>query len=338
MRKMKRIFAVLLTAAMAVSIAACSNNNSTNTENNTASTVNSTSGDSDSQTDSQGNDNASTSYDPDQATVEKVEKLFNPEQLGPKSQNVIKILENKKMKFSIIIDIEEVKKETSDEESSASLNFSSMFSNIVFSLTKNGDESSRTVMNLGGLMNIDVLKNSSGTYMMNTAGKTATLIPDGSDGDETGGLGSSFNLDSMLDSENSDPAEITYVGNGEEEFKNKQYSFEEYKVKTKKSNDLSFIPEDGVSFTIDEESQEPEIEEITMKIYFDGNDAKYIYVPSESSIATITIDELTTDFDESELVVPDDYKIIESGSGLTDEDSSLFPSLDDDDSDDNVTL
>ena len=306
---MKKFTALMLTAFLALSISACSNDNgeASSVESTPAETV----------SDEESIEESVIEFDTDPDVQKTIEEYIDIAKLGPKTKLMVQTFENKTMTVSA--KMEEEKSEESSvetsETSTSALDLSGLTSEISISITKNADKDYRMSFDLG-IMSMDLLKNKDGMFSINSKTKSYQVLQtaeevakseseaaeSGSEtsnalsgiGDMAGGLLGGIDTDSIIASK--DKKEITYEGDGNEKYDGTEYSYESYTV-TEKSDNSS-----------DSEKSESKDNVTKLKIYFDGNVAKIIRVESEGSVMLIKFDKISVDIDESELTLPSDYK------------------------------
>lgn len=294
----KRIFAVLLTALTAVSLAACNQDNK-----NTASGSN-----------NNAEDNAASTVDFEQdETIKKaIEENFPTDKLSSKTKSVFEKFSSKDLKVELALKMDKAASESSE-------NGGSMLSmlgdnDITLGFAKNGSNDMRITLNLG-FMNLDVLKNSDGFYFLDSSSKTAILTKTQGDdsaastGTETseatdGSLLNGIDAGSLLDSTGMNKDSLVnsfaHTSDGEEEFNGATCSYEAYSIK---------VPGDS-----DEDSSQKE-NEVSFKVYFSGDDLKGFQVSSNDQKYNLVVNTLETKVDESEFKVPSEYEVKEDTDG-----------------------
>ena len=295
---MKKIFAVLLAGTLAVSLAACSGSNESSEADSSAASTVSSSSETDSSTESSAKESSSeTTEKSDEESgslndvVEKLQKS-----VGEKSSAALEKLKGDQLTLNVAI------KATSNDEETGK----PKTQEIALQLIKNGENESRFTIGLG-LMSIDILKNEEGTFMINNnTKKAAKMSSDQSSGMSTdsimgsmsGMLGgdSGINTESAIDDlKNGDVSEnIKFEGSAEEDYEGEKLTAETYTLIGKDT--------DGKDTTA------------TLKVWFDGDDIKYITASSEDKSITAEFTKLTNEVDESLLVVPENYEITETST------------------------
>ncbi len=295
---MKKIFAVLLAGTLAVSLAACSGSNESSEADSSAASTVSSSSETESSTESSAKESSSeTTEKSDEESgslndvVEKLQKS-----VGEKSSAALEKLKGDQLTLNVAI------KATSNDEETGK----PQTQEIALQLIKNGENESRFTIGLG-LMSIDILKNEEGTFMINNnTKKAAKMSSDQSSGMSTdsimdsmsGMLGgdSGINTESAIDDlKNGDVSEnIKFEGSAEEDYEGEKLTAETYTLIGKDT--------DGKDTTA------------TLKVWFDGDDIKYITASSEDKSITAEFTKLTNEVDESLLVVPENYEITETST------------------------
>ncbi len=306
---MKKFTALMLTAFLALSISACNNND--NQENSSAASTGETVSAGENVEESI--EESVIEFDTDPDIQKTIEEYIDMEKLGPKTKQMVQTFENKTITVSA--KMEEEKSEESSQESSETsalaLDLSGLTSEISLSITKNADKDYRITFDLG-IMSMDLLKNKDGTFSINDKTKSYQVLQtaeeaakaeseaaeeSGSEtsnalsgiGDMAGGLLGGIDTDSIIAGK--DKKEVTYEGDGTEEYDGTEYSYESYTV-TEKSDDSS--------------ASEEKVTKV--KVYFDASEAKLIRVESEGSAMLIKFDKISVDIDESKLTLPSDYE------------------------------
>lgn len=316
---MKKLTAILLTALLALSVAACSNN-----DNKEASSAESVTAESVSVSDNVSQDEESVEIisrpvaeqelDPDPDIQKNIEEKIDMEKLGPLTRYAVQMMENKNLKIDF--GIEEVKDETQESsEASSSVDLSELTSSMSIGIIKNADKNYRIKLDMG-VFSFDILKNETGVYSLNTRNKTYQVMQTAEQvkkseeeaskagntetsnalenfSSMTGGMLDGFDADSMIS--NTDEKEVTFNGSGSEEYKEQTYQFESYTVKSKAS-------------ASSESSGKTDDKTTDVKVYFDNDGIiKIIHVETDTAKMDFNINEISVKIDENDLVLPTDF-------------------------------
>ncbi len=292
----RRISAVLLTGILALSLAACKNEEK-ETGSTGGSVVSSTSIPSETPTDV---------VELDERIKEPIESAIGADVLGNKTKTFINKCLSDELDVSISVVIP--KSEESSQASSILLSDSSMS----FSISKNAANDIRLKMNFAGLK-MDLLKNGDGSYVLSEENKTAlfTKVQE-----QSGTAESSVDMSSMVSSYGLGKDAIKNAGDGEEKFGDGKYSYEAYTIKYDPSSlsamagSLAGITESGTS------SQAAKEQEYTMKLYFDGDKLKGFSMTNGTDKVDINVDKFETKADASLFTVPSDYEVTEDTTGM----------------------
>lgn len=317
---MKKFFAAILVSAMAVSLAACNNASSENSGSNSASANNSAN-----------NNEAKTSVsvyqniEADPKTAEKVSEYIDSDKLGSKTATMFRVLESKNIKISVSskVDLSSLmgagnltsgSKEsslTSEEEETAK-------TPIKFTFARSGDDNvlvSFGMNNSGMSFGLSVIANKDGSFLVNDSAKQYAKVDDENSGsslaessavseDKTSQaeesdskIGSALSdLGLSTDSLDIKKPSITYSGETNEEFDGKTYSCETYVISV--DNDSS--------------SSDEKTDEVTFKVFFDGEVPKGISASADDQKFEISIDTFTVDVSESDFAINSEYKEVDS--------------------------
>lgn len=311
---MKKVFAAILVAAMAVSVAACNNNDNQNSSagNNTATTES-----------SKTIASIYENVEADPETAKKVAEYVDSENLGTKTQTILRVLESKTIKIALstklsmsdLTGANSPASQVSEEDESQKITMKLEFArsgdkNVFFSYNM-----SQSAMNMG----LGFLNNADGTYMLNDSAKqyaklntpesseTSENAPENSENTE-----SSSDLSSTLsqfglstDDLKINKPTIQYNGESEDSFNGTTYSCESYTITAKASSDT--------------ESSEAKNQSVTFKVYFDGEVPKGFSAVSddEKNRFDISIDTFTTEVPDSDFVLNTDYTEVTSEEMMT---------------------
>lgn len=319
----KRIFAIMLTAMMAVSVAACNNDSGSQSSEASKSSTESTASQADtdeskddeskeeeSKDEEPSADETQVDYDVDADALAEIEKNLPMDKLGDKTKATVRKFASKELKLDLSIALPEA---TSEDSAADPTGLSSMLSGstIKIGYAKNGNNDVRVNFNMTG-MSMDILTNSEGTYFLDSTSKTALFTKaqetSGESGDETAAITGGFDAESIKNAYGVDTDSFTHTGDGEGEFNGATYSYEGYSIKVDPSA-MSM----GLSV---EESTAAEPTELAFKVYYDGNDLKGIAFESDGQATEIVVDTFDTKADVSEFTVPSDYTIEEDETGM----------------------
>lgn len=356
---MKKLIAIMLTAVLAVSVSACSDKNDNDKTDESVESVAEVS-----------EEIKMPEIDIDPDVQKMIEDKYNPDSFGPLTKYAIQMLESKNLQLEFSVEQikdedeeESSKKESSKEESSkksessSSFDLSSLGGSMDLILTKNFDKDIR--INLGmGMVSFDILKNKDGVFSMNTRRKTYKVLQTAeqlskleseassdSSGqasraiesikDAMGDMTDEFDVDEFINTDRK--IEITLKDSGEAEYKYKDYKFESYTVvetdEIKKSDDKKSDSSKSESKQVSESSGKTETKTYTsqMTCYFDEeNIIQIIHVESDQGNFDITINNISSEIDSDELIVPDNYEQKESSKIDLSELSALLSDDDDD--------
>ena len=318
MKTVRKLFTVMLAGMLCMSVAACNNDADTKTQSSTPSSTVSK----DKQT-SMTYEMIVAKLEPDEKVKEEIEKNIDVEKLGAKTKEALKVVENKNFTISIKLEVEQPEnaEESSESESSFSISdIMSMVEDSELTIIKKGENLSRFIVDVGGMMGMDRLNTPDGTYTMNTKRKTATKVNENDTSDIKTAvklMGLEVDVDAIADEaseamENSKIADaknhmdFELLKEGSETFKGSEYSFEEYKMSGKRSASI-------FQQTSKEESiNEDEIVETKVKLYFSENALKYLVFGDEQGKLILSFKDYSTAIDETQLSVPSNYKIIDA--------------------------
>lgn len=287
---MKKIITIAFVAMMALSVAACNNNNNTEstpesstqssvTESSTAdSDVESSEEKTESKTESSNEESKEESKEEasEESTEESSDMLsemgIDESKLGEKTKkDILDVFKNGAA--TMVISAEGEVSGTTQKGTVTVVKDAD--NNFAFSIDAN--ETS-----------VKIIKNSEGTYMLNDAAKMAIQMPESSD---TSGLGETgLSTVTSLVGGNSfvstDKSEFTYEGDGKENVNGKELDFEKYKT-------------DSAAITF----------------YFDGDKPVLIKAEQEAtddesaSTRTLNIDKFSAEADSSMFTIPEDYTV-----------------------------
>lgn len=322
---MKKITAVLLTAVLAFSLAACNNDNGNNSADISAASETVSNANNSAENEVSNEDTLpQLELDPDPDLQKNFEEKIDMDKLGPLTKYAVNMLENKNMQVKFSIEPLEDDESSTETESSTSLDFSSIANNISVGIIKNSEKDYRITLDIG-LFSFDVLRNREGIFSVNSNTKTYQVLKTAEEADKeekeasensgneasaaienlsgmTGGMLDGFNLDSMIS--DTDEKEVTYNGDGSEEYNGETYKFESYTVKSKQKQS---------SESSKESSTESKEETAEIKVYFgDDKIMKLIHVESDTAKADFIFDELSVTIDEDKLKIPEDYEVKET--------------------------
>lgn len=285
---MKKVCVIVLLAATLLLSAACSQKNNSSDKNSSTSPLSGTS--------SSASDISGTSSS--EASVSEEEKTSSDSSTAPAIEDAT--FENSKdyssNPVSKFVDVSKITDKTKADvldvigSSALTIKAEGSFTiaqgiSVSFSAQISKDGSSSCFnLSLGGRESV-VLKNEKGTYSLDTAKKTASLIKSADASESATSAFYSNPASSQVLSylaSTFGQAPLTYVRNGEEEYKGASLSFEEYAV-----GDNS------------------------IKLYYDGHVLKYIVLDKKGVASTITVKELKAEADPSLLTIPSDYTITE---------------------------
>ncbi len=305
--RMKKIFAILLASVMTLSLAACSVGSEESSQTPESSIVSSSAAESSESTseaskEKEESSKAESSEKTDSEATKEIEKALDEmkEKSGPKVQNLIDVLKSDELTMTLTMTRK--MKETESEASKKTASDAPTALRIV----KSGEKSLRFTVAVG-LMSLDVLTNEEGTYYLNSTSKKAAKIgTDSSSMDSKtlmssmtammGGTGSSIDIDQAMDDikDQGSQSKMNYLGSSEESYEGQTLTVEKYEVNSK-----------------DTEGKDVKVE---YKVWFDGDDVKYLTASAEEGEMTVTFNELSNTADASLLVVPDDYTITETST------------------------
>lgn len=308
---MKKWIAVLLAAVSLVSFCACGDQNKKENSGGNGSVAESA------------EESALPEVDVDPDLQKEIEEKFDMEKLGPLTKYAVQMLEGKNL--TLDMSVEQIKEKSSKKEESSkksessasvSVDFSSLTSDVNISITKNGNDDMR--LNFGmGMFSFDLLKNKDGLFSVNTRKKTYQVLQtaeqlkkleeDASKDSSaqaskafdnvknaTGDLLKDVSLDDLLNSQGK--ADVTFKGDGEAEYKNRDYYYESYSVTAKvvtASGDTS-------------KESDPVTTEVTC--YFnDEKILKIMHLESDKGKFDLIFNDFSNEIDEDELVLPSNY-------------------------------
>ena len=317
MKTVKKIFCMLLCAAFVVPAAACNNDADKKNQSSSETSVSSKA------ESSMTYEMIVSELDPDENVKKKIEENIDVEKLGKKTQEALKVIENKSYTITMEFEVEaDEESKASDEESLSMSDVMDMMDGSKITILRKGEDLGRVTIDIGSMMGMDRLQTENGTYNMNTKRKTATKIDEKNTGDIKDTLklmGLDVDVDTIMDEtstalENSEASELKentkyeLIGEGTEKFKGSELSYEEYKVTGKKSATLM------KKYSKNSDASGDETIESTFRLYFDGNSLKYMVSGDEKSKVIVKFKEYYPSVDESKLEIPSNYKIIESKS------------------------
>ncbi len=260
---MKKIAAVLMSSLMIVSFAACN------------------------KADGNSGTGASSQMELDENAKKVVAKYVDESTVGPKTKDVIYKLEGKTLTLSVKMELPKGDDNSKSPSLIPGIDLSSFGTELELTFIKDADEQMRINGKLGSI-NAEIVKNNKGTYLLDTEGKTYMTLSSADEESSQSSVkttvpGLSLNFDSMESKAEKTKDTISYEGEGNEKYKNKDYSTEKYKFK---SDDT----------------------ESTMKLYFADDKLDYIVVSSGGNETVVQVLALGPEIDESALKIPDDYK------------------------------
>lgn len=322
---MKKVFAAILVAVMAVSVAACNNNDNQNSSagNNTTST--------------EGSKTIASIYEnveADPETAKKVAEYVDSENLGSKTQTMLRVLESKTIKIALstklsmsdLTGANSPASQASEEDESQKITMKLEFArsgdkNVFFSYNM-----SQSAMNMG----LGFLNNADGAYMINDSAKQYAKLdtPESSETSENSAetsetSESSSDLSSTLsqfglstDDLKINKPTIQYNGESEDSFNGTTYSCESYTITAASDSSMA----EGEKVLEDSEGSQTENKEaVTFKVYFDGEVPKGFSAVSddEKNRFDISIDTFTTEVPDSDFVLNTDYTEVTSEDMMT---------------------
>lgn len=347
---MKKLFAVLLSAGLLFSFAACTGENDKKDSSDTESVA------------EVSEESKMPEIDVDPDVKKLVEEKINVNDLGPLTQYAVKQIESKNLQLEFSLEQVKDDEESSGDESSkkssknsesSSYDLSSIGSIDVI-LTKNANKDIR--VNLGmSMISFDILKNSDGVFSMNTRRKTYKVLQTAeqlskleseassdSSGqasrlvenikDIAGDVVGDLNTNDILNT--TQTTEIKLADSGEEEYGYKDYKFERYDVKetteTKKKVDTKKNDNSKSESKKEESSEKTEIETKTttskVTCYFDeDNIIKVIHVESDEGKFDLNVNVISSEIDSEELIIPDGYTEKETSKISLSDISELIP-------------
>lgn len=303
---MKKLFVITLAAALALSLAACTGGSETSSQTESSSPASAVESKTDeskaeeSTDDSKTEDSKTETSDTVEEAATELEKALDNMMTvaGEKTKSFLNDLKGETLTVNV-----EITSETKGEQESSASALGDQ--TIGLRIIKNKDISSRMTVAVG-MMSIDILKNEDGTYYLNSATKKAAKIDTDTSGADsssiissmTGMMGNmgSIDIETALDDvKNSDLTDILkYTDTTEMEYGGSTYTSENYTINGKN--------EDGTEVTS------------TMNILFDDSTVKYILLDSETAKMDVTFKEISTEIDDSQLVVPENYEITETST------------------------
>ncbi len=347
---MKKLFTILLSAALVFPLAACSGENDKKDSSDTESVA------------EVSEETKMPEIDVDPDIKKLVEEKMNVNDLGPLTQYAVKQIESKNLQLEFSLEQvnddeedsskDESSKKSSKNSESSSYDLSSIGSIDVI-LTKNADKDIR--VNLGmSMISFDILKNSDGVFSMNTRRKTYKVLQTAeqlskleseassdSSGqasrivenikDIAGDVVGDLDTDEILNT--TQTTEIKLADSGEEEYGYKDYKFERYDVtqttETKKKVDAKKNDNSKSESKKEESSEKTETVTKTtsskVTCYFDEeNIIKVIHIESEDKKYDININVISSEIDSEELIIPDGYKEKETSKINLSELSEIF--------------
>lgn len=308
---MKKLFAIALAAAMALSLAACTGAGETSKAESSspASAVESSA---ESSTEESSKEESKTEESKDESKDKsKTETSDSVEEAKTKLDEAvekIKTVAGEKTKAALetvksdtmTVGLELTTETKGEQESSSALGNQT----IGFRVIKDGEKASRITIAVG-MMSMDILSNEDGTYYLNTATKKAAKINTENSGDSSsildsmtgmmGGIGSVDPETALEDISDNDISDyLQYKDTTEMEYNGSTYTSENYTVsgKDKDGKDLNS----------------------TMNVLFDGDEIKYILAESDAAKMSAVFTTFTTEIDDSQLVVPENYEITETST------------------------